>query len=212
MLHRSSMLFKMYTTVGFVCVETNRLRYISQNGDKLRFVLYASVKEAARNTSLARLSHPCVLKSSKEWLAECVQYMLLIMEDKDKFRTVEDINSVVSACIPDKIKNPQLHESVKNFMTHMCTHVQYDDNGQPIPSARACTDKTGKCKNGFPHPLQATTTEGVDGYAKYRRDPAGDQYCVPYTPYLVHKYNCHINVEVCTSTKAVKYLYKCVYK
>ncbi|RHY73829.1 hypothetical protein DYB34_013529, partial [Aphanomyces astaci] len=33
MLHRSSMLFKMYTTVGFVRVETNRLRYISQNGD-----------------------------------------------------------------------------------------------------------------------------------------------------------------------------------
>ncbi|KAF0720219.1 hypothetical protein AaE_010351, partial [Aphanomyces astaci] len=70
-----------------------------------------------------------------------------------------------------------------------------DDNGQPIPSARACTDKTGKCKKGFPQRLQATTTEGVDGYAKYRRDTAADQYCLPHNPCLVHKYNCHINVE-----------------
>ncbi|KAF0709939.1 hypothetical protein AaE_012721 [Aphanomyces astaci] len=50
-------------------------------------------------------------------------HMLFIMEDQDKFRTVDDINSVVSARITDEIKNPQLHESVKNFMTHTCTHV-----------------------------------------------------------------------------------------
>ncbi|KAF0742357.1 hypothetical protein AaE_008622 [Aphanomyces astaci] len=138
--------------------------------------------------------------------------MLLIMEDQDKFRTIEDIYSVVSARIPDEIKNPQLHESVNNFMTHTCTHVQYDDNGQPIPSARACTEKTGKCKKGFPQLLQATTTEGVDGYAKYRRHTAADQYSMPHNPYLVHKYNCLINVEVYTSIKAVKYLYKYVYR
>ncbi|KAF0775172.1 hypothetical protein AaE_001129 [Aphanomyces astaci] len=82
-------------------------------------------------------------------------------------------------------QNPQLHESVKNFMTHTCTHVQYDDNGQPIPSTGACTDKTGKCKKGFPQSLQATTTEEVDGYAKYRRDMAADQ-CVPHYPLPGH--------------------------
>ena len=35
---------------------------------------------------------------------------------------------------------------------------------------------------------------------------------VPYNPYLTVKYNAHINVEVCTSITAVKYLYKYVYK
>ncbi|KAF0706862.1 hypothetical protein AaE_013911, partial [Aphanomyces astaci] len=302
MLHGSSMLCKMYTTVGFVRVETNRLRYISQKGDKLRFDLYASVKEATERCSglhnvgiksivpssftggkrymkkcyfntmaiVRKYGKPCLFvtmtcnpnwpeiisqlkphqtSAERDDIVTCVfeskltyfeddihkkhvlgkvvasvrveefqkrglphVHMLLIMEDQDKFRTVDDINSVVSARIPDEIKNPQLHESVKNFMTHTCTHVQYDDNGQPIPSARACTDKTGKCKKGFPQPLQATTTEGVDGYAEYRRDMAADQYCVPHNPYLVHKYNCHINVEVCTSIKAVKYMYKYVYK
>jgi len=35
---------------------------------------------------------------------------------------------------------------------------------------------------------------------------------VPYNPYLSLLFNCHINVEVCTSVAVVKYLYKYVYK
>ncbi len=35
---------------------------------------------------------------------------------------------------------------------------------------------------------------------------------MPYNPYLSLLFNCHINVEVCTSITAVKYLYKYVYK
>ena len=33
-------------------------------------------------------------------------------------------------------------------------------------------------------------------------------YIVPYNPYLLVKYDCHINVEICSTTMAVKYLYK----
>jgi hypothetical protein len=35
---------------------------------------------------------------------------------------------------------------------------------------------------------------------------------VPYNPGLLFRYNCHINVEACSSIKAVKYLFKYVYK
>ena len=35
---------------------------------------------------------------------------------------------------------------------------------------------------------------------------------VPYSPYLSLRYNCHINVEVCLSPMAAKYLYKYVFK
>ena len=35
-----------------------------------------------------------------------------------------------------------------------------------------------------------------------------NSWIVPYSPYLLLRYNCHINVEICASTKATKYLYK----
>ncbi len=37
-------------------------------------------------------------------------------------------------------------------------------------------------------------------------------WVVPFSPYLLLFYNCHINVETCASTKATKYLYKYIHK
>ncbi|XP_056685909.1 uncharacterized protein [Spinacia oleracea] len=37
-------------------------------------------------------------------------------------------------------------------------------------------------------------------------------WVIPYNPYLSSLFDCHINVEVCSSIQAVKYLYKYVYK
>lgn len=68
---------------------------------------------------------------------------------------------------------------------------------------------------------------GDDAYVRYRRrDNAGDTaipyappperlincWLVPYNPYLATKYNTYINVEICSGIKAVKYVYKYVYK
>ena len=39
-----------------------------------------------------------------------------------------------------------------------------------------------------------------------------NSWIVPYNPYLSLKYNAHINVEICSTVMAVKYLYKYVYK
>ncbi|OWY95402.1 Helitron helicase [Phytophthora megakarya] len=39
-----------------------------------------------------------------------------------------------------------------------------------------------------------------------------NKWIVPYNPYLSQEYNCHIHVEVCATNKAVKYIYKYVYK
>ena len=37
-------------------------------------------------------------------------------------------------------------------------------------------------------------------------------WVVPYSPYLTCKYSCHINVEICASSRAAKYLHKYVTK
>ncbi|KAG3019640.1 hypothetical protein PC120_g9774 [Phytophthora cactorum] len=88
--------------------------------------------------------------------------------------------------------------------------------------------KDGRCTKGFPKPLAEVTRGNVDGYPVYRRrrraagtlkskkreydNATANQGVVPHNPYFSQKYNCHINVEVCTGITAVKYLYKYVYK
>jgi len=68
-----------------------------------------------------------------------------------------------------------------------------------------------------------STLQGKDSYPIYRRRDDGrrakvrgqeldNRWVVPYNPYLLRRYNCHINVEVCSSIKAVKYLFKYIYK
>ena len=39
-----------------------------------------------------------------------------------------------------------------------------------------------------------------------------NSWVVPYNPTLTLKYNAHINLELCTTVKSVKYLYKYIYK
>ena len=86
---------------------------------------------------------------------------------------------------------------------------------------------TGHCTKKFPKEFTAQTVESPDGFPIYRRRDNGrtvnkhtttgeiqvdNRFVVPYNPYLIKKYDCHINVEVCCSVKSVKYLYKYVYK
>ncbi|KAG2902808.1 hypothetical protein PC119_g16072 [Phytophthora cactorum] len=126
---------------------------------------------------------------------------------------------MVSAELPDKEKNPQLYETVTTCMIH-------GPCGAAYPNAVCMKD--GKCTKGFPKPLSEVTKGNVAGYPVYRRrrraarvglingkeydNETINQWVVPYNPYLSQKYNCHINVEVCTAITAVKYLYKYVYK
>ena len=39
-----------------------------------------------------------------------------------------------------------------------------------------------------------------------------NRWVVPYNPYLCLKFNVHINVEICDTASAAKYLYNYVYK
>ena len=47
---------------------------------------------------------------------------------------------------------------------------------------------------------------------KIRGAELDNRWVVPYNPGLLMRYNCHMNVEACSSIKACKYLFKYVYK
>lgn len=42
--------------------------------------------------------------------------------------------------------------------------------------------------------------------------PVDNSMVVPYNPFLLKKYRCHINVEYCASIKNLKYIFHYIYK
>ena len=85
----------------------------------------------------------------------------------------------------------------------------------------------GKCSKKYPRQFCDETISNEDGYPVYRRREViegerrkvkckgvwlDNRSVVPYCPYLSKRYNAHINVEICSSISAFKYLFKYVYK
>ncbi|KAH9072642.1 hypothetical protein Ae201684P_015717 [Aphanomyces euteiches] len=132
-------------------------------------------------------------------------HILVIFSGDDKIKTTADIDSIISAEIPDKEKNPRLHKIVTTCMIHKCSD--------------RCLEN-GKCKKNFPKAYCDETSIGSDGYPLYRRRRSSaerpseytNQYVILYCPTLSAMFDCHINVEACTSISAVKYLYKYIFK
>ena len=141
-------------------------------------------------------------------------HILMIMEPEHKPRTPEDVDRYVHAEIPNPDDEPDLYQVVTKHNLHgRC--------GADRLNAPCMAD--GKCKRNFPKEFASTTKIGNDSYPTYQRRNNGVQctkrglvydnkWVVPYSPYLSRKYDCHINVEVTSGIKAVKYLYKYTYK
>ena len=124
------------------------------------------------------------------------------------------IMTKLSAEIPDAEQFPELHKIVTSLMMH-------GPCGTSNPNSLCMVD--GMCSKKFPKDFAEQTFADSDGYPQYRRRNDGkfiekngvsldNRYVVAYNPYLSTKYNAHINVEICSSIKSCKYLYKYVYK
>ncbi|CAK8534014.1 unnamed protein product [Lathyrus sativus] len=141
-------------------------------------------------------------------------HMLLILDTDDKLREPEEYDSVVKAEIPQHESEPELYEAVLKHMIHGPCGV--------LNQKSPCM-KNGHCKKRYLKEFCEETRQGNDSYPEYRRrfsDPIflnrnnsiDNRWVVPYNPWLLLKYDCHINVEICSSIKSIKYLYKYVYK
>ena len=133
----------------------------------------------------------------------------LIICEKNTIRNADDIDSYISAEIPDK-DDTLLFETVKSKTMHG-------------PCFKKPCLKDGKCTKNFPKRFNRHTKMSSDGYAEYRRRNDGkfvthsgqkltNEFVVPYNPTLCRIFDAHINVEVCVTIKAVRYLYKYIYK
>ena len=141
-------------------------------------------------------------------------HILITLDDEYKIRDAEDIDDLICAEIPDQNEDPELYETIKATMIH-------GPCGAINPNSPCMED--GHCSKEYPKAFSDETVMAHNGYPIYRRREDGrtvtvrdmevdNRWVVPYNPWASKKYNCHINVEACTSIKAIQYLFKYIYK
>ena len=138
----------------------------------------------------------------------------------------DNLDCIVSAEIPSPTTEPNLFKLVKSNMIHgPCGPFRHNS---------PCM-KEGKCTKQFPKQFRESTEYGNDGYPKYKRqspeqggntinatskgingeiihEEIDNRFVVPYNKWLLRQMECHTNVEVCSSVKAIKYVLKYVTK
>lgn len=151
-------------------------------------------------------AYVAVIEFQQRGLPHC--HILLWLTDACKPKTAADVDAMISAEIPRINDDPHLHGLVTKFMIHR--HV-----GDNPPCFR-----NGQCRYSFPKPMSAQTVF-VDGHETiYQRRPQYNQpgsqhlnsWVATYNPYLLKRFNCHINVAVVDSYQAIKYLFKYFFK
>lgn len=158
---------------------------------------------------------------SVEWQKRGLPHAHILIWLVDKVRP-EEIDKIISAEIPDPNVDQELFDIVTTNMIHGPCGT--------LNMMSPCMDN-GKCTKRFPKPCQSDTITNIDGYPSYRRrdvDNGGQSYelrlsngvrvdidnrwVVPYSPLLCKTYKAHINVELCSSVKSIKYICKYVHK
>ncbi len=75
-------------------------------------------------------------------------HILIILADEDKIKTIDDVDAIVSAEIPDPDKHPRLYETVKKCLIH-------GPCGPEFPDAVCMVE--GKCSKNFPKEFSEQT-------------------------------------------------------
>ncbi|KAJ1701031.1 hypothetical protein LUZ63_000810 [Rhynchospora breviuscula] len=136
------------------------------------------------------------------------------MADRAVLANPSGVDSIISAELPDPTTDPEGYAVVSRFMVH-------GPCGVSRPTSPCMED--GKCKKYFPKEFTQSTILTHDEFVQYRRRNLGitveksgcildNRYVVPHNIKMLLKYNAHINVERCHSTKMVKYLFKYISK
>lgn len=137
------------------------------------------------------------------------------LQNTNEFPSPKVIDQIISAEIPDKNRDPEGYELVKKHMMHGPCGIERPQS--PCMENGVCTKK-------YPRPYTQNTSCDKNGYIIYRRQDdeerfvmkghtaLDNRFVIPYNMELLKKYQSHINVEWCCTSKAIKYLFKYITK
>ena len=174
------------------------------------------------------VAHMHVIEFQKRGLPHA--HILIILAAQDRAMTPDLVDSIVVAELPPSPEDTESREEADQrarLQLIVLTNMIHGPCGAANPKC-PCMDN-GKCTKQYPKSFQKETIVDPDNnYPTYRRRAPEDggrqivcqktgrlidnRWVVPYCPFLSLRFNCHINVELCTSPKAAKYLYKYVTK
>ncbi|XP_059156649.1 uncharacterized protein LOC131941421 [Physella acuta] len=140
-------------------------------------------------------------------------HCLLWLDEETKPRP-NVYDQYVQAEIPNPLEDAEGHALVLRHMIH----------GPNCCVTSPCW-KNGACSKRYPKSFAEHTMCGEDSYPVYRRrsvdmggffgykegregTPITSEWVVPHNMQLLKIFNCHLNVEVCTSVKSIKYVVK----
>ena len=178
------------------------------------------------------IAHLHVIEFQKRGLPHA--HILIILAAEHRLHSVDDIDACVSAELPaepvwedyaTQEEYDAAYARYEQLSALVVRHMTHHECGKLNPHA-SCMEN-GVCKGKFPKAFAHETTYSDsqiypiyrrrspdDGGATYTTDKGrviDNRWITPYSPYLLLKYECHLNVEVCFSVESVKYLYKYVY-
>ena len=190
---------------------------------KLTTLLDLLIKGAVLGTVVAHLA---TVEFQKRGLPH--SHILLIMADKDRLTTPEQVDSVICAELPpdpETADNEADKEQMRRLEAIVAMNMIHGPCGADQPNMQCMA--TGKCDKFFPKKYQKyTVVDSASSFPTYkRRSPedggrvmtikrggqtftATNANVVPYIPFLLLKFECHINAEKSNGPRNSKYLYK----
>ncbi|KAL4585021.1 hypothetical protein LXL04_009634 [Taraxacum kok-saghyz] len=134
-------------------------------------------------------------------------HICLFMHPDCRLRTVDHIDPIISAEIPNKDDDPELYDLVSEFMMHaLVVLIILDVNAWLITNK--FIEHTSIDGNGYP--LYRRRNDG--SYVDKGQVKLDNRSVVPYHKGILKKYQSHINVEWCNQDASIKYLFKYINK
>ncbi|CAN1162782.1 ATP-dependent DNA helicase PIF1 [Linum perenne] len=236
-LIRSGKALQHFCIDAFTTIEQNRLLYIRLHQQKLHADLYNGLQDALNRGELdsRNLGGFRYLRQLYQDATSVCQFydnpdlfitftfqkrglphahIVIWLASSDKPNTVDKVDKIISAELPDPKCDPLGYDAVTKFMMH-------GPCGQDRPSSPCM--KEGKCSKYYPKTYVHETTFDANGYVTYRRRQTGittvksgipldTLSVVPYNRDLLIKYQAHMNVEICHKGQLIKYLFKYILK
>ncbi|OMP10721.1 DNA helicase PIF1, ATP-dependent [Corchorus olitorius] len=179
-------LFQQFCVDAYSVVRDTRLRYLKREQQLFRVDGVQNVRDAVAQGDLRgdsvgqRIVLPASFTGSPRYMFQNYQdslailsytieyqkrglphaHILLWLKDQNNVICGPEIDKIISAEIPDKVKDSEGFNAVANYMMH-------GPCGLAFPRA-SCMEE-GRCKKRFPKAFQGFSTSDDDGFPLYRR-------------------------------------------